>query len=81
MMVGCEPELAGLTNQSRSPVISVSGYGETRPVDTDHRDADANRRIDLRFLMEPPKSAAGAVDPATVPVLPPVEDTRRELSE
>jgi len=70
MMQQCEPQLSGLINLSASPVLSVSGYGDTRPVDRDHREADANRRIDLRFLMEPPQ------------VVPqPIEDTKRELAE
>lgn len=73
MMQNCEPELAGLMNRAGSPVLSVSGYGETRPVDREHRDADVNRRIDLRFLMEPPQ-ANDAKPPA------PVEETRQELA-
>lgn len=74
MMRDCEPELAGLINRTRSPVLSVSGYGDTRPIDRERGDADANRRIDLRFLMEPPQ-ASDTKPPA------PVEETRRELAE
>jgi chemotaxis protein MotB len=78
MMHQCEPQLPRLVNRTGSPVISVSGYGEMRPIDRADREADANRRIDLRFLMEPPKTdpehQAGS-EPQ------PVEETRRELSE
>lgn len=74
MMRQCEPELSGLRNRTGAPVLSVSGYGETRPVDRDHGEADANRRIDLRFLMEPPQAEV-AEAPA------PVEEMKRELAE
>lgn len=73
MMQDCEPELAGLMNRTGSPVLSVSGYGDTRPIDREHGDADANRRIDLRFLMEPPQ-ANDTKPPA------PLEETRQELA-
>lgn len=73
MMVKCEPELTRLVNRIGSPVLSVSGYGATRPIEDDG-EADANRRIDLRFLMEPPQ-AKESEPPA------PVEDVRRELAE
>lgn len=74
MMLQCEPALLGLKNRTDSPVLSVSGYGETRPVDREHGEADANRRIDLRFMMEPPEAK---------PVAPPavLEQTRHELRE
>jgi chemotaxis protein MotB len=54
MLYRCEPNLAGLLNRSGSSAISVSGYGDMRPVDRKDTEADANRRIDLRVLMEPP---------------------------
>ncbi len=74
MMLQCEPGLSHLKNRTGSPVLSVSGYGETRPIDPEHGEADANRRIDLRFLMEPPEAK---------PVAPPaaVEQVRHELGE
>ena len=49
-------DLDGLTNESRQPLFSCSGYAETRPVSLDDTE-DArrlNRRIDLRFSMTPP---------------------------
>lgn len=72
MMQQCEPELSGLMNRADAPVLSVSGYGESRPVDRDNREADVNRRIDLRILIEPPQ--AETAEPA------PVEEVRRELA-
>ena len=38
------------------PILSVSGYGEARPVSTgtDEATKSLNRRIDLRFLMDTP---------------------------
>ena len=51
------PALEELHNREGSPILSVSGYGSDRPIDTGASDqAKAkNRRIDLRFLMETPK--------------------------
>lgn len=79
MMHQCEPELSGLTNRSNAPVISVSGYGETRPIDRQHPDADENRRIDLRFLMAPPEESTPSPE-IEVAAPAPVEETRRELA-
>jgi chemotaxis protein MotB len=49
-----EPTLAMLANRDGNQIISVSGYGPTRPVTTDPTPNDyaPNRRIDLRFVME-----------------------------
>jgi flagellar motor protein MotB len=47
--------LGGLRNRNGRPILSVSGYGDQRPVagnDTEEGKR-ANRRIDLRFLMSP----------------------------
>lgn len=51
-----EPGLLGLLNRDRQPILSVSGYGEARPVSTgtDEAAKSLNRRIDLRFLMDTP---------------------------
>lgn len=48
------PALKVLHNQSGQPVLSVSGYSSSRPIDqSDSKDGYArNRRIDLRFVME-----------------------------
>lgn len=60
-LVGAKPSLAQFRNASDrqgTPVLSVSGYGATRPVaeETTLEGKAKNRRIDLRFLMTPPKS-------------------------
>ena len=50
-------ELDKLGNRSGRPVLSVSGYGEARPIDPGKDEAAKanNRRIDLRFLIEAPQ--------------------------
>lgn len=57
-MIEIAPELDTIANREGRPVLSVSGYGERRPIDKGQDDiAKAhNRRIDLRFLMETPNS-------------------------
>lgn len=56
--LGNEMRLDQLKNHQGSPLFSVSGYGETRPVnlvqDTEE-DLRRNRRIDLRFTVIHPK--------------------------
>lgn len=54
MIAQCEPSVLTLRNYDRQPVLSTSGYGPTRPVADDPADFQHNRRIDLRFLLEPP---------------------------
>lgn len=49
--------LAGLMNHNGSPLFSVSGYGETRPVKEVQEtaaDFQKNRRIDIRFTVRRP---------------------------
>lgn len=60
------PELEMLVNRSGKvpfPILGVAGYGERRPVPDASGSSDEikaqNRRIDLRFLMVTPRSAAG----------------------
>jgi flagellar motor protein MotB len=67
-------ELSNFKNKSGKPVLSVSGYGETRPANEADPRADENRRIDIRFIMELPKETAAAEPP-------PVTETRQELSQ
>ena len=57
MIAACEPGLEGLLNTNEYPILSTSGYGYTRPVTTDPERVADNRRIDLRFLLEPPEGA------------------------
>ncbi|MCB2051492.1 MAG: OmpA family protein [Novosphingobium sp.] len=56
-MVNGAPALPRLRNRARQPVLSVSGYGEYRQIDTGQSEEakTRNRRIDLRFLMESPR--------------------------
>lgn len=62
-LVTAAPALNGLRNlpagdPASSPILSVSGYGADRPIPGSASDAAAkaaNRRIDLRFLMEAPQ--------------------------
>ena len=54
MIAACEPHIEGLRNSEGYPILSTSGYGHTRPATQDPVRADDNRRIDLRFLLEPP---------------------------
>jgi len=55
-----QPELAGLRNERDEPILSLSGYGPDRPVrkGDGQTDKDANRRIDIRFLLAPPSVEA-----------------------
>ncbi|WP_336950714.1 OmpA family protein [Sphingobium aromaticivastans] len=50
------PALDALRNREKRPILSVSGYGADRPVDSGTSEAakSRNRRIDLRFLMAAP---------------------------
>ncbi len=53
-----QPILGQLQNRDGQPVLSVSGYGKQRPAfsnDTEEQ-KKLNRRIDLRFIMAPPKA-------------------------
>lgn len=57
MIAVCEPGVEHLVNSDGYPILSTSGYGYTRPATLDPERADDNRRIDLRFLLEPPVGA------------------------
>ncbi len=53
-----QPVLAQMMNNNNQPIISVSGYGEGRPVPGHEYNTPVsdpvNRRIDFRFIMTPP---------------------------
>ncbi len=59
-----QPQLDTLVSAGQQKLFSVSGYGEGRPVrGHETRTADpANRRIDLRFIMTPPKAEPRVID-------------------
>ena len=57
MIAACEPGMEHLLNGDGYPILSTSGYGPTRPAIQDPARAADNRRIDLRFLLEPPLGA------------------------
>lgn len=59
LLINKQPRLLGFMNKNHFPVLSVSGYGEHRPVKLDQlteTDKSRNRRIDLRILMSTPRS-------------------------
>lgn len=60
MIGSCEGGVARLSNTEGHPILSTSGYGYTRPATEDPTRSDENRRIDLRFLLEPPLRIARA---------------------
>ena len=51
------PQLGKLSNERRQPLLSISAYGDTRPVGSNATDAGRrkNRRIDLRFIIGSPR--------------------------
>lgn len=58
IMISAHPELLRFRNLQRQPVLSVASYGEGRPIadETEQGGKDANRRIDIRFIMFTPAS-------------------------
>ena len=63
MIVACEPQVERLLNTDDYPILSTSGYGYTRPATSDSGRTGDNRRIDLRFLLEPPEGALPPAEP------------------
>jgi hypothetical protein len=63
MITACEPGVERFVNSDRYPILSTSGYGNTRPATRDPARSHENRRIDLRFLLEPPKGALTRGEP------------------
>ena len=67
MIIACEPGVENLQNTDDYPILSTSGYGATRPVSISTVQTDetrrVNRRIDLRFLLEPPEGVLPTDEP------------------
>lgn len=56
LMTQQKPDLVMFLNRNAQPVLSVAGFGKGRPMQDNQTRAgqDANRRIDLRFIMVVP---------------------------
>lgn len=67
--------LGRLCNSHKQKILSVSGYGDSRPVSqgTNPAELSQDRRIDLRFIMEPPS-------PSEDPIPGPLMETKKRLS-
>ena len=63
MIAACEPGVERLLSTDDYPILSTSGYGYTRPATRDTGRTAENRRIDLRFLLEPPEGALRPAEP------------------
>jgi len=62
-LISSQSSLARLANLTDQPIFSVSGYGDNRPINA-HATLTAdpvNRRIDLRFIMTPPRADAEVI--------------------
>ena len=53
-----QPELKNFRNLRDEQVLSFAGYGDTRPIERDDSDdaRAANRRIDIRFILQNPQN-------------------------
>lgn len=60
LMTEQKPDLVLYQNREAQPVLSVAGFGKGRPMQDNQTKAgqDANRRIDLRFIMVVPAKEA-----------------------
>lgn len=60
LMTSQRPGLLDFNNRNAQPVLSVAGFGKGRPIQSNATDTgqDANRRIDLRFIMAVPAKEA-----------------------
>lgn len=56
LMTQQKPDLVLYQNRDAQPVLSVAGFGKGRPIQQNETESgrDANRRIDLRFIMVVP---------------------------
>lgn len=53
-MIASEGSLSNMINPLGQKILSVSGYADSRPANTEDTEAAENRRIDLRFIMAVP---------------------------
>jgi len=55
---GANSELASLKNRNGQVILSLSGYGKQRPLNSNRTPEEKaqNRRIDIRFIMSTPKA-------------------------
>ena len=60
LMLDAEPALETLTNTDGVRLLGVSGYGSARRLELVPGDDPRQRRIDLRFIMEPPRGTQPA---------------------
>jgi chemotaxis protein MotB len=58
LLVSHRPFLSALKNSDGAEIVSISGYGFQQLLVPEDPLNDANRRIELRFLMEPPRAPA-----------------------
>lgn len=65
MVMELQPSLSELRNSEGFPIFGVSGYGEGRPRPGHRHEIPvsdpANRRIDLRFIMTPPRKNSAVI--------------------
>ena len=61
---GRRPELTQFLNLRGDPVLSFAGYGDRRPIDEDDTPEAraANRRIDVRFILQTPRNMREVVE-------------------
>jgi flagellar motor protein MotB len=57
-LVVSQPSLGRMRNSLEQKILSVSGYADSRPTNTEDTESGENRRIDLRFIMSNPHTAA-----------------------
>jgi len=60
-LLKAQPDLGRFLSPEKAPILSVSGYGEYRPIPRDTKESEEAykqrlRRIDLRILMATPRS-------------------------
>jgi flagellar motor protein MotB len=55
LLTATAPSLGEMRNREGQKILSISGYGSERLVDQADPLSELNRRIDLRFIMDPPR--------------------------